>query len=180
MLRQGRLNLTNSQGQPYGVWSHGKDKGLTPIDYWRYNVADLLGGHWYSTPSTGLCANTDSLACTWRVVEVVKKISRSCHDHSMFGSVIDYAASASKSSGKPDCFHRCPGGSKNTSSPCWIACYYNTMLGSRSSTGFGDPTSPFLQGHMPIEALQTAWLAPFVSSDLKKGGCPDLLQTNNP
>jgi hypothetical protein len=49
----GRLNLTNPQGQPYGVWSHGKDKGLTPIDYWRYNIADLLGGHWYSTPSTG-------------------------------------------------------------------------------------------------------------------------------
>ena len=34
----GRLNLTNAEGQPYGVWSHGKNKGLTPIDYWRYII----------------------------------------------------------------------------------------------------------------------------------------------
>ena len=169
------MNLTNAQGQPYGVWSHGKDKGLTPIDYWRYNVADLLGGHWYSTPSTGLCTHKDSLRCTWRVVEVIKKVSRSCHDQSMFGSVVDYAVSVSKSTGAPDCFNRCPGGSKNTSNPCWIACFYNTMLGPHSSTGFGGKDSPFLQGHMPIKVLQKAWLAPFVSNDPKQGGCPDLL-----
>ena len=173
-LEQGRLNLTNAQGQPYGVWSHGKNKGLTRIDYWRYNVADLLGGHWYSTPSTGLCDSKHALACTWRVAEVVKKVSRACHDQSMFASVTRYAAYVSKSSGKPDCFDQCPGGAKNTSSPCWIECYYNTMLGPHSSTGFGTATSPFLRGHMPIEALETAWLAPFVSSDPKKGGCPDI------
>jgi hypothetical protein len=58
------------------------------------------------------------------------------------------------------CFDRCPGGASNSSSPCWIACYYNTMLGPKSSTGFGGPSSSFLKGHMPIPALQTVRVSP--------------------
>ena len=90
----------------------------------RYNVADLLGGHWFSTVETGLCppgqrpgqqqqqqadgrvggrgggggeegggggggggdaallssdAAPAAAACTWRVAQVVKKVSRNCH-----------------------------------------------------------------------------------------------------
>ena len=58
------------------------------------------------------------------------------------------------------CFDRCPGGASNSSSPCWIACYYNAMLGPKSSTGFGGPSSSFLKGHMPIPALQTVRVSP--------------------
>jgi hypothetical protein len=86
----------------------------------RYNVADLLGGYWYSTTEVGWCgyeqgeelaaADPPAIAppvidpppgppqpslaaaaavgdCTWRLVEVVKKVSRQCHDRAIFAAV---------------------------------------------------------------------------------------------
>ena len=178
----GQLNLTEPDGTPFGVWGHGKNTGLTRLDYWRYNVADLVGGHWYSTPSSGLCGGPHASTvdgkkeCTWRVAEVTKKVSRSCHDAAMFAAVEEYAARTGWTS---DCFSKCAN-PRNVSDPCWIACYYDTMLGANSSTCFGGPSSSCLRGHMPINELEGAWLAPFRSSDPAKRGCPDLTQRHPP
>ena len=166
----GLLNLTSANGTGYGIWAHGRGRpgpepNLTDIDYWRYNIADLLGGHWYSTVESGLCGGKTATACTWRVAEVVKKVSRTCHNQGVFAAVQVHGRA---------CFDTCPQ-PRNSSSECWIRCYYNTMLGPNSGTGFGEPNSSYLAGHMPIATLEDAWLAAFRSDDPEQGGCPNLI-----
>ena len=94
----------------------------------------------------------------------------------MFAAVEEYAARTGWTS---DCFSKCAN-PRNVSDPCWIACYYNTMLGANSSMCFGGPSSSCLRGHMPIDELEGAWLAPFRSSDPARRGCPDLTQRHPP
>ena len=56
----------------------------------------------------------------------------------------------------------------NTSSPCWIGCFYRTILGAEGML----PTGAAYPGGMPYDALGQAWEAPFASSDPSRGGCP--------
>jgi hypothetical protein len=103
-------------------------------------------------------------------LQVVKKVSRECHNSHVFEAVQQYGHA---------CFEDCPEPT-NTSSECWIRCYYNTMLGPQSGTGFGEPTSSYLAGHMPVQMLQAAWLSAFRSTDPAKGGCPNLIEPSPP
>lgn len=106
------------------------------------------------------------------MAEVVKKVSRNCHNKHVFAAV--------ESHDKNGCFNACPQ-PKNTSSACWVTCFYSTMLGPNSGQGFGEISGPpprgskYLDGHMPIEALQNAWLSAFRETDPNQGGCPNLL-----
>ena len=134
----GRFNLTNATGSPYGVWDHGNMKDPTRIDYWRYNVADLLGGHWYSTPETGLCGRPGS-PCTWRVAEVVKKVSRTCHNEMMFDAVTEYANQVG--GWAKACFNACPQPSNTSTAILQRTCihtrhYWHKMIIIKIITSF--------------------------------------------
>ena len=55
---------------------------------------------------------------------------------------------------------------RNTSSSCWITCFYNTALGPDAGKVHG------AVGGMPLQDLVDAWNKPFLS--MHEGGCPAL------
>ena len=69
---------------------------------------------------------------------------------------------------KDACFATCDdsgvGPERNTSSACWIQCFYDTVLGPNA----GQPGGA-VEG-MPLEDLIVAWDRPFLPE--AKGGCP--------
>jgi hypothetical protein len=124
---------------------------------WRGMTAKkTVDGVWYSTLSTGLCTPT-SAYCTWRVAEVVKRVSQQCLNGHIFDAVEAYNRS---------CFSGC-GPTRNTTSDCWISCFYDGVLGTEVLTG-GSITG------IPLEQLDHAWLQSFRSDDPHAGGCPPI------
>ena len=111
------------------------------------------GGMWYSTFA-------ESEGTAWRVVEVEKVVTKACSDASLYDAI--------EARDSVKCFDACGGAPRNTSSPCWIGCFYRTILGAEGMlpTGAGRP------GGMSYESLAAAWEAPFASSDPSQGGCP--------
>ena len=123
---------------------------------------------WYSTYERGWCGDGTSPApagCTWRVADFVKRVNKNCSDNAIYNEVEKVDAS----SGEKACFNSCTdsrvGLNRNTSSPCWINCFYTTVLGPDAGTAGGAVTG------MPIEDLITAWDLPFASEDPSQGGC---------
>ena len=109
----------------FGVWLKGgcKRSILTPhpsnSDCYRANVFSMLNatshGTWYSSLDKGYCgAQAEGALCTWRVLraEVVK---RECHLR-VFGAEVARAA--------PLCFEGCGDQKTNTSSLCWVDCFF--------------------------------------------------------
>ena len=120
-------------------------------------AADKLQGLWYSTLRSGRCGALNATGCTWRVVEVAKRVRRDCHSGSFFDAVEAVA---------PACFAGC-GGKRNTSSPCWAGCVIDTTLGPQARHSCKDAHKG-----MTAAALAAAWSRPFDSDDPAKGGCP--------
>ena len=116
-------------------------------------AADKLQGIWYSTLAEGF-------GVTWRLVEVVKRVRRSCHAESFYSAVEQRA---------PACFASCGPPPRNVSSLCWAGCFIDAALGpaARNSTG------GTRQGMSRAE-LMAAWSRPFESGDPARGGCPDV------
>lgn len=127
---------------------------------WRANVAKKTGGLWFSTTEQGWCDGPVAAAgCTWRVAQAVKRVNKSCSDNRIY----DRLEAADKSG----CFDHC-GTVRNTSSDCWIGCFYQTLLGPHT-----DQPRANVAG-VPQEMLLEAWRAPFESDDPQQGGCPPL------
>ncbi len=154
-----RMNRECKRDEPY--W-----------ECWRSNVVKKTQGFWYSTLKEGYCGDGSSpppANCTWRVDEVIKVVNKTCSDNSIYSEV----EKTDKTSGT-DCFSKCSdsgvGPARNTSSTCWITCFYETVLGPDASKPGG------VVAGMPIEDLQMAWEAPFASEDPTKGGCKALKQ----
>jgi hypothetical protein len=131
----------------------------TTMDCYRANVFNKLSaqdhGSWFSTLADGFCGGAGASACTWRVVSVDKIVQRTCHT-SVFGAEV--AATA------PACFESCGNQKSNTSSPCWVDCFYKAALGPDGGTPGGAP------GGMTTAALLEAWTKPFLPE--AQGGCP--------
>merc|ERR1711966_605822 len=103
----------------------------------------------------GYCSSENSTDCTWRVVSVDKIVQRSCHTR-VFGEAV--AATA------PDCFENCGDQKTNTSSPCWVECFYKAALGPDSGKIGGS-----VAGMSTVE-LTAAWQKSFLP--VEEGGCP--------
>ena len=85
---------------------------------WRGKTAmKTVDGMWFSTLANGLCNSTASF-CTWRVLEVAKRVSQSCLNNNLYDAVEGYNRSA---------FAPC--GTRNTSSTCWIEAFYDSFQG---------------------------------------------------
>ena len=132
------------------------------MDCFRGNVFAKLNstyhGSWYSSLDKGYCgaAAGGSAVCTWRVVRIDKIVKRECHTR-VFGLEVGKAA--------PSCFDACGEDQKtNTSSPCWVDCFYQAALGPNA----GKPGPP--GGGLPTDALVAAWEKPFLPE--AEGGCP--------
>ena len=136
---------------------------LLNMSSWYVALADKLGGMWYSTTRSGMCS-ADDAPCSWRLLETVKRVTKTCSDDSIYRYI-----EGRDSSG---CFSACPqplgGARRNTSDECWVRCLFVTVLGPASG---GD--NPMATGLSREEMLE-AWGRPFASDDPNRGGCPAL------
>jgi hypothetical protein len=129
-----------------------------PWDYWLYNTAVLFGGNdTYRTTGDGLwySLNATKEGVHWRNPKIVKAINADCQ-----ARALDYLV---ETRGEK-CFATCPEPS-NTSSPCWINCFFETVLGQ----GHNSSLTP--AGGMTAAELNQAWLAGFASDEPSRGGC---------
>jgi hypothetical protein len=86
-----------------------------------------------------------------------ERVSQQCLNGHIFDAVEAYNRS---------CFSGC-GPTRNTTSDCWISCFYDGVLGTEVLTG-GSITG------IPLEQLDHAWLQSFRSDDPHAGGCPPI------
>lgn len=167
-LTVGRENVTGRfNGGGNSSWGHGCKTGQPEYQCFNSNVPKKFHpenpGWWYSSLSTSYCGDdsTGEGNCTWRVVEVVKIVNKTCHANAWTGVVQAQGV---------DCFQKCPQPT-NSSSACWVTCFYETILGPGGGVPGGVVTP---ETGMPIDTLIKAWQAPFESDDPFRGGCPDL------
>lgn len=160
----GRMNISSFFG------ARGCRQGSPAYECWRDNVAQKTGGTWYSTKGEGLCAQGQRPGidnCTWRVAEVVKVVNKTCSDNSIYTAVEAYDSSSAGN----NCYQqtRCPiGAHRNSTSDCWIDCFYKALLGPDSGKPGGAVAG------LPIADLLAAWAKPFSSSVPADGGCAPL------
>lgn len=119
---------------------------VSPWLCWSFNVYKKTGGIWYSTPQAGMCPGDN---CTWRVLDVAKVVTKNCSDDKIYSQVEAVG---------PDCFGAC-GTTRNTSSPCWIGCFYQTVLGPNAM--FPGDMSGYVDEGMPLSDLVDAWTSAF-------------------
>jgi len=159
----GYENLLDTAGKYYteGCKAYSFEPYPTAIDCYTYNVLSKLTptnpGSWYSSLKEGYCgapgAGDD---CTWRVASVDKIVTRACHSR-VFGNMVQGSA-------PPACLDNCGAQRANTTSTCWIDCFYKAALGPDSGKVGGAVAG------LSSEALVVAWQKPFLLE--AEGGCP--------
>jgi hypothetical protein len=143
-------------------------KGAPAPDFWRYNLAQRIGGQWWSTVGSGECkAPGLPTGCTWRLVDTVKVVMAECAEASMNEAVVMVAEGSS-------CFKKCPQPA-NTSSTCWIDCFYGTVLGQYGGN-LPLANSSHAKDGLSNEQLLAMWAAPFNSDVKSEGGCPAVVK----
>eukprot|EP00037_Helgoeca_nana_P013942 m.129182 g.129182 ORF g.129182 m.129182 type:complete len:197 (+) comp22312_c0_seq3:390-980(+) len=149
------------------VWESWTCKAADPTwECWRGCTGRKMGGMWYSTSDAGYCGDGSGPStpnCTWRVAEFVKRVNKTCSDSIIYAEVETTGAS---------CFDGCSdsgiGPGRNATSPCWIGCFYDTVLGPDARNPGGSITG------MPVADLIAAWNLPFASDSPATKGCPAL------
>ena len=139
--------------------------GSADWKWWRVNLANKLGGAWYSTLPQGECNGTAGVPCTWNLTRTVRRIASRC----VFARVTAAVVSANAT-----CFGACPQPA-NLSSACCSECAMRTVLGPRGSSQVIGPADG-----MPNGAILDAWDAAFASDDPARGGCPDYEHDRTP
>ena len=143
------------------------------FDCWKINMARKVGNDalWFSTTRDGWCGEGGGRrppGCTWRVAQVVKRVSQNCSHDRAFAAV--------EAQDKAGCFRGCPrahhGAHRNVSDPCWIDCFFSTVLGPHSAKNMTKHMSD-TEG-MTVAQVLHAWTSPFLSDDPAKGGCPGI------
>jgi hypothetical protein len=138
------------------------------VDCYLINLARKLDNViWYSTTASGWCdqqsSNTNN--CTWRVDRSIKRVNKTCSDNVLYSAV--------ERNDNSGCFKRCNESSgvihRNLTDPCWIRCFYSTVLGPNGGT-----SNASRHDGIDNRVLERAWEAPFKSEDPSRGGCPDL------
>lgn len=130
------------------------DKTGPAWECWRENIPRKTRGYWVSTLREGMCTDSSPPgSCSWKVKET-KTVNETCLRNSIM-------ATAEASS--PGCFTEC--GPRNTSSTCWIGCFFDTLLGTSARTSNMLPL-----GGISLDAITQAWEKAFAPT--WKGGCP--------
>mmetsp|Transcript_14092 Transcript_14092/g.21278 ORF Transcript_14092/g.21278 Transcript_14092/m.21278 type:complete len:352 (-) Transcript_14092:2167-3222(-) len=161
----GYENITETFSKFVCTW----DEYITqPWRCWQNAVWQTTGGIWLSTPASGYCNSSHEYkdsSCTWRVLDQVKTISKNCSDAAIYATVQKYDNTG--------CFDQCSFRDRhNTSSSCFIGCFYKTVLGAEGMLPPYDDDSSS-GGGLTKDQLIAAWDAPFSSTDPDLNGCPD-------
>jgi len=127
----------------------------SPIwDCWRANLFRKTGGVWYSLLEDALChESSESGTCSWSPFSILD-IKETCLQQSVTRSV--------EAAGR-ECFGTC--GIRNQTSPCWIGCFFSTVMGPKA----GVPNET-LTG-MPLSDLVRSWQNAFRPKT--EGGCAE-------
>lgn len=80
---------------------------------------------WYSTVTAGDCDSPDRESCEWKLSKTVKEVNATLHSN-MVQKKVEKLGS--------QCFGKCPEGTANPHTSCYIHCYYNALLGEDSAT----------------------------------------------
>lgn len=139
-------------GSTHHNWGNECTKDSKPWECWRSNLPRKTGGFWYSTLEQGQCQDGSKAgSCSWRI-----RATASVRNDCLQDRLMTTAETAAK-----DCFSAC--GPRNSTSPCWIACFFDTVLGpeARNSTNVTG---------LPLESLATAFAGSFEPES--QGGCP--------
>jgi hypothetical protein len=123
---------------------------------WSENIPRKYGGKWYSTMKEGLCNRTSSTgSCGWKVYST-RTIKNDCLSERLVSHV---------ESRDPQCFGGC--GARNTTSPCWIGCFFDTLLGPEARN-----SSEVQLGGFPAAELAKVWDDSFLPEEHE--GCPNV------
>eukprot|EP00035_Acanthoeca_spectabilis_P009761 m.172168 g.172168 ORF g.172168 m.172168 type:complete len:309 (+) comp14827_c0_seq10:74-1000(+) len=128
----------------YARWAKLETAG--PSAYWLVNLGDRVGGLWYSTFGSGDCDSSSKTACTWKLTETVKKVQQVCLEAGMRKRVEALL---------PSCFGKCPGGSADPNTMCYIHCFYSALLGFDAATT--RPATGGLTGPKIVELWTTSF-----------------------
>lgn len=160
----GRVDLVDAFGHYHrhgrcSVWESRSECYEAAI-FSKLNASDAPA-YWYSSQETGYCGGEDggesaTRSCTWRVVSVDKVVTRACHSR-VFGEIV-------QATQPPACLDACGAQRSNTSSPCWVDCFYRAAAGPESGRPLGKV------GGMSLAELSEAWERPFLPEE--RGGCP--------
>jgi len=123
---------------------------------WAANIDQKASGKWYSHPETAQCNETSAFgSCGWRVLS-----TSTVHEKCLKDSLATTIEAADDSS----CFEAC--GVRNYTSPCWIGCFFDTMLGRGARNSSVDDAVTGLA----LEEIIAGWTKAF--DDESDGGCP--------
>lgn len=123
---------------------------VQPWGCWSANIPRKLRGFWYSTLEQGE-------GVSWRVNKL-KTVNETCLKKSIISSVEKHDTKG--------CFNGC-GPVRNVSSPCWIGCFFDTLLGPTAKESTELPLSG-----MPVADIEKSWSDAFLPID--QGGCPEI------
>lgn len=128
---------------------------VLPWACWASNIPRKTGGFWYSTLTEGQCTGTSGSDCSWQVSSL-KTINETCLKQHIITAVETHDTTG--------CFSSC-GAVRNSSSECWIGCFFDTLLGPGAKH---DAVSPL--GGMSVEQVERTWTDAFLPE--AQGGCP--------
>lgn len=118
---------------------------------WLENIPRKTAGFWYSTLAAGQCTPGGS-NCSW-AVQSMTTVKEECLKDRLMTTVESHNTT---------CFHAC--GARNSTSPCWISCFFGTVLGSDAGISTALPL-----GGMDISILEQSWEGSFLPK--AQGGC---------
>ena len=127
--------------------------------------------------------------CVWGVARVVKTVAQACHTPRFVRSIENYGRELpSGTAGSAACYDAClsaAGGLRNTSSPCFIRCIYDTVLGAGSAnraTGASLSYKIVIHSLLVVSAAINTAIVPqhfsWFSIDVKRM-CYGTLRSNN-
>lgn len=118
---------------------------------WRSNLPMKTAGFWYSTLADGRCQEDSADgSCGWKVLSTTSVLNTCVKNNIM--TVAEDAGH--------DCFTAC--GLRNASSPCWMGCFFDTILGPKAWN------SSEVAG-MPLETIVGAFTEAFLPEE--QNGC---------
>ncbi|CAJ1337448.1 unnamed protein product [Effrenium voratum] len=124
------------------------------VDCWHVNIARKTRGLWYSTFRDGFCDGNKP--CSWQVVQQ-RTVPERCLREKVVGVV---------EASNPSCFDGC--GARNQTSPCWVRCFFTTVLGPEAHN------STIVTG-MPLAELTGAWTKAFEACESTGSDAPHSL-----
>ena len=109
-------------------------------------LSDMMNGTWFSTQKAGECAPGETVGegCFWRVVNQSAQVNATCVNDRMISKIVAQRGGA--------CFDGCDD-PKDQSAPCWIQCFFETIVGNATA----QPPLPPTDRALILDAFEGAF-----------------------